>query len=144
MRKQRGFFGITGVAIYVIIGLSIALALSWAGSGLAIWYLDGKAEKAQEKATAAESARAKEEQSRKGFEAAAGACTASVTALQKRAADAEAAYAKGQGVSQGLSAAVQGHINAMLNRPRPAGLDECGAMKYELAAEIDHRAARKR
>lgn len=137
-RRQKGF--LAGPAMYLVIGLGVALALSWAGAGLAIWWLDRKVEAANEKATASESARAKEEQSRKGFQASAESCTASVTVLEKTAADALERYNKKAGESAGLSAAVQGHISAMLTRGRPPGMDECQAMKYELDAEIDRRA----
>ena len=142
IQRQRGFFGLTGVAMYAVIGLSIALALSWAASGAAIWYLDGKVDKANEKAQEAAAALGKEEQSRQGFQAAAKSCSDSVADLEARATKAELAYAKGQGRSQALTGEVQGHITALLNRPRPEGLDECQATLRELNEEVAWRAER--
>lgn len=143
MRRVLGF-ALAGPMLYLVVALGVALALSWAGAGLAVWWLDGKLETANARATKAEAARAAEEQSRKGFQAAAGSCSASVAALERRAASAELAYTRKQGESQALSSAVQAHINALLNRPRPAGLSECDAMRGELDAEVDYRAARRR
>ena len=106
--------------------------------------MGGREGAARKQAAAAESARAKEEQSRKGFQASAEACGASVAAMEARAKTAEAAYAKQKGLSAGLTNAVQAHISALLNQPRPAGLSECDAMKKELDDEIDHRAAARK
>ena len=135
--RQRGF--LSGIAMYVVIALGVALALSWAGAGIGFWFLDGKLEAANERATIATAALAKEEQSRKGFEAAAGACSASVGRLEARASAAEAAFAKRKGESEALTGVVQNHINAMLNRPRPEGLSICESMLKELDAEIEWR-----
>jgi hypothetical protein len=142
MRRQAGFLGLEGAAMYLVISMAVLLAASWAGSGVAIWYLDGKVEAANGRATAAAAAQAKEEQSRKGFQAAGEACSASVELLERTAADAQTEANKRRAESQQLAAAVQGHINAMLNRPRQAGLDECQAIKRELDDEIDYRAGR--
>ena len=136
-RHQRGVFELP--LLWVVIGLGVALL----ASGAAIWYLDGKVDKAQKEAQEAAAALGKEEQSRKGFQAAAASCSASVEALGDRAAKAEAAYAKGQGVSRGLSDAVQAHISAMINQPRPDGLSECQATLKELNDEIAWRAAQR-
>lgn len=124
---------------WVIVGLGVALALSWAGAGAAVWYLDGKLKAANEAKEAAIAALAKEEQSRKGFQASAASCTAGTAALEARAKAAEDRYAKQKGISDGLTAAVHGHIQAMLNRPRLPGEDECAAMKRLLNEEVDRR-----
>lgn len=141
--RQAGFFPIEGAALYLVVGLAVALVLTIAGSSAAIWFLDRKLDAANDRAEKAAAALAKEEQSRKGFEAAASACSASVQAMATRARNAEARYNQADGERQGLSKAVQSHIQAVLNRPRPAGMSECEAMKKELDDEIDYRAARK-
>ena len=143
-RYQRGFIpGATGVAVYVIIGLAIALALTIAGSGMAIWFLDRKLEKAEEGRREAVSALAKEEQSRKGFQATAASCSAGTAALEARASTAEQKLAASKGQSEALTGAVQAHIRALLTAGRKPGEGECEAMKRNLDEEIDLRAAKK-
>ena len=140
-RYQHGF--IIPFSEYIVIGLAIALALTIAGSGLAIWFLDRKLEKAEEGRREAVSALAKEEQSRKGFEAVAAICSASTEKLERRAGAAEKALAASKGQSEALTGAVQAHIQALLTNSRKPGEGECDAMKRNLDEEIDLRAAKK-
>lgn len=139
---QQGFFGLDGIALYAVVALAAALVLSWAGTGLAIWHLEGKAEAADRRAAEALAARAAEEQSRRGFEAASTACSAGVDLLKRRADAVEAMGAKVAAQNRELSKSVQAHVQALLSRPRPAGMDVCQAMLKELDDEIDHRAPR--
>ena len=138
--KQRGFIlGLQGMAMYLVIGLAIGWALTIAGSWMAIWYLDGKVDKAQKEAQQIAKDLGKETTSRKGFEAAAAACTAGVEAVEAEAArkvkDAERAAV----VSRAATATAEITIRDILNRPRPQGLDECQATIKELDDEIDRR-----
>jgi len=110
--------------------------------GIAIKYLDSKVDAANERAAQAEGARAKEEQSRKGFQTAAEACSESVTKLQAAAKERDALYAKGLAGSRAKTTAAEAQIAALLSERRPAGMSECDAMKKELDDEIDRRAAR--
>jgi len=129
--SQQGIFGLEGVQLYAMAGLAAALLVA----GIAIKYLDSKVD-------AAEGARAKEEQSRKGFQTAAEACSESVTKLQAAAKERDALYAKGLAGSRAKTTAAEAQIAALLSERRPAGMSECDAMKKELDDEIDRRAAR--
>lgn len=141
--RQRGFLGLSGLALYAVIGLSVALALSWAASGAAFWWLDGKLGEANERATQAAAARAAEEQSRLGFQAAASTCGASVKALAASGDRRDALWAKQLGASAAKTEAAEGKAAEILSRQRPAGQTECDAIKDELNAEIDRRALRR-
>jgi hypothetical protein len=137
--SQRGFLGLVGVQIYVMLALAAALALSWA----AIWYLDGKVDAANENTRKAEGERAKEEQSRLGFQATAASCSAGTAELAKRAADAEKAFKDKKAESDKYSHAVAAYITDLLTSQRPAGLDECAATRAHQDAEVDRRAVRR-
>lgn len=144
-RAQLGFlFGLQGVAMYAVIGLAVALALTIAGSGMAIWYLDGKVEKAEKATRQAKEDLGREEQSRRQHEAAAVACSDSVEALARAGKAREDAFRQAMQVSRAATATAEKVINEVLTTTRPAGLDECGAMKKELDDEIDRRAAARR
>ena len=135
--KQRGV--LEGPMLYVMVGLGVALAASWAASGAAIWYLDGKVEKAQGEATEAKAARAKEQQSREGFQAAASACDAGVRGLQADAEAREAAWERRLNGSREETAQAEELVKAIIARQRPAGMDECTAARKELDDEVDRR-----
>jgi len=119
--------------------LAIALALVLAGSGTAIWYLDGKLTTANARASAAESSRAKEEQSRKGFEAAAITCGESVAKLKATADSIVRGYQNRLKASLAQTASAEALVATILSKDRPVGLDECAATKKELDDEIERR-----
>lgn len=139
--KQRGF--LEGPALYLCLALGVALLLSWAGSGLAFWWLDGKLESANKRAQEAGEARASEEQSRKGFEAAAGSCSRSVERLAASGAARDRLWGEQLGRTAAAKEKAEGEATAILAGQRKAGEDECTAMKRGLDEEIDSRAARK-
>lgn len=130
--------------MYLVIAMAAALVLSWTGAGLATWYLDGKAEAAEGRARAAQAALGAERQARETSNEVARACSASVGALQAAGRAAEERLESQKATSRQLTTSVQAHVQAMLNRPRDPGLDECQAMKKELDDEIDYRARRLR
>lgn len=123
----------------MIQALAIALLMVTAGSGIAIWWLDGKADAANARATRAIEDRGKEEQSRKGFEATARKCGESVAALQAAAKSLVDGYQKRLKASQGQTAKAEALVNELLSKERPAGLDECQATVLELDQEIERR-----
>lgn len=141
VKHQAGF--IQGPTLYLVIGLATALVLSWAGSGLAIWYLDRQVETARQDAQDARDALAKEQASRKTFEAAAGACSAGVDKLKAEADRKEKEHAASQAKSNQATTLALNTIQKILTAPRPPGMDECQAMKKELDDEIDRRHPRK-
>lgn len=144
MKTQRGFIlGLQGLAMYLVLGLAIGWGLTIAGSGAAIWYLDSKVEKADKKAQDARDALAKEQASRKTFEAAAGACSAGVDKLKAEADRKEKEHAANQAKSTQTTTIAMNTIQKILTAPRPQGMDECAAMKKELDDEIDRRHPRK-
>jgi hypothetical protein len=120
--------------------LAIALALVLAGSGLMFWYFDGKLDDANERATRAEGSRAKEEQSRKGFEAAATTCGESVGRLEAAAATQKAEHEKRLKQSRAQTAQAEEMVAIILSNARPAGMTECEATFRELDSEIERRA----
>jgi hypothetical protein len=120
--------------------LAVALALVLAGSGAMFWYFDGKLDEANERVTQAEGSRAKEEQSRKGFEAAATMCGESVGKLAAAAAAQKAEHEKIMKQSQAQTAQAEEMVAIILSNARPVGMTECEAMKFELDAEIERRA----
>lgn len=124
---------------YLLLGMAIALALTVAGAGLAIWYLDGKLERANAALLAEERAHGHEIQARAQWQAQAVSCGKATLQREKLALAADGAYQKASAENRELSKAVQAHIQAMLSRPRTTGLNECQAMKEELDAEIDRR-----
>jgi hypothetical protein len=138
-RSQQGIFGLEGVQLYAMAGLAAALLVA----GIAIKYLDSKVDAANERTAQAQAALGKEEQSRKGFQAAAGECSESVTKLQAAAKERDALYAKGLAGSRAKTTAAEAQIAALLSVRRPEGMSECDAMKKELDDEIDRRAARR-
>lgn len=143
MKNQRGFiFGLQGLAMYLVLGLAIGWGLTIAGSGAAIWYLDGKVEKANKNAQDARDAQVKEEASRKTFEAAAAACSAGVDEIKAAAEKKIKEHQAGQAKSQQATTTALNTIQSILTSQRPAGLDECQAMKKELDDEIDRRRPR--
>jgi hypothetical protein len=123
----------------MIQGLAFALALTIAGSGLALWWMDGKLEAAKEEAAQAREDRGKEEQSRKGFEAAATKCSASVAGIQAAAKALVEGYQKRLKTSQAQTAQAEGLVDQLLSARPAAGLDECQATFFELDQEIDRR-----
>ncbi len=140
MKRQRGsIFGLDGLAMYLVIGLAAGWALTIAGSSVAIWYLDGKVDKANDRATKGAEDLGKETTSRQGFEAAAKACTAGVEAVEAAAAQKVKDAAAIAVASQKATASAQSTITQILSRPRPPGLDECQATLKELNDEIDRR-----
>ena len=140
MNRQRGFIlGLQGAALYLVVGLAIALAASWAASGLAIWYLDGKVETAQKAAKTAAEALGKETTSRQTFQAQAQACGESVAALEAKAEQQEQAHRKSLVASKAKTATAEKVIQEILTTPRPAGSTECQATLKELDDEIDRR-----
>ncbi len=137
--KQRGFFGLEGVALYAVVGLTIALALSWAGAGAAIWYLDGKVTRANEKATASAVQAGKEEQSRLGFQAAAVEC-GKATERRAEVANAEAARRRGELKDErARTAALQGEVDDLMTKQRKPGEDQCTAARRIFDDEIRRR-----
>jgi hypothetical protein len=136
--SQRGILGLEGVQLYAMAGLAAALLVA----GIAIKYLDSKVDAANERTAQAQAALGKEEQSRKGFEAAAGACSDSVSRLEREAKAQKAAFALRQEASKAQTASAEAQIAALLSKRRPEGMSECDAMKKELDDEIDRRAAR--
>jgi len=119
--------------------LAILLLAVSAGSGFALWWMNGRAVAAEERATQAREDRGKEEQSRKGFEAAAQKCVASVAAMQAAAKSLIDGYQKRLKASQGQTAKAEALVNELLTKERPAGLDECQATFLELDQEIERR-----
>jgi hypothetical protein len=142
--RQLGFFGLEGVALYAVIGLAITLAMTLAGSSLAIWYLDGKVQAAEKRTTEAVAARAAEEQSRRGFQAAGAACSASVEALVQAGRERDARHQAELERSRKATQQAQATADAIRTSPRPAGMNECDATRKELDDEVDRRAARPR
>lgn len=135
--NQRGV--IEGAMLYLIVGLAVALAASLAAGAGTAWYLDGKVDQATARATKAEGARAAEEQSRLGFQAAAGACSASLDVLQKAGEARDRERAKALYASQEATATAEEEVKRLLQRTRPAGMDECTAARKELDDEVDRR-----
>jgi len=127
----------------MIQGLAIALALVISGSGMALWWMDGKVEAANARATTAVEGRAKEEQSRKGFESAATSCSASVAALKLADEERDKAYQASLAQSRRQTLDMEASLTLLLTAPRPAGLDECQATFKELNDEIDDRHPRR-
>ena len=140
---QQGFVGLSGVALYAVVALGAALLLSWAGSGVALWWLDAKLEAANKRAQEAGEARASEEQSRNGFQAAAGSCSASVARLAAAGEARDRLWAEQLGRSAAQREKAEGEAALILSGQRKAGEDECAAMKRGLDEEIDSRASRK-
>lgn len=142
MKRQRGIAIPAALVLPIIVALGVTILLSWAGSGLAIAWLNGKVETAQKAEKEALAALAAEEQSRKGFQAAGIACSASVEAMAAEAAKRVAEHEAKLLASRKQTAAAESYVDQLLATPRAAGLDECQAMKKELDDEIDRRAAR--
>lgn len=138
--KQRGV--LEGPMLYLMVALGVALAASLAAGGGAAWYLDGKLEKANGRATAAEAARAAEEQSRQGFQAAGAACSASLDKLTTAQAAMEKLWAAQMKASEAKTAKAEQTVKEILASHRPAGMDECTATRKELDNEVDRRATR--
>lgn len=138
--KQKGFIlGLQGLAMYLVIGLAAGWALTIAGSSMAIWYLDGKVDKANTRATKAAEDLGKETTSRKNHEAAAAACNAGVEAVEAAAAQRVKNAEKGAVASRAATATAEITIREILTRPRDAGSTECQATLKELNDEIDRR-----
>lgn len=138
MRRQQAGF-LEGPALYLVAALGTALLLSWAGAGLALWWQDGKLTAAQERATRAEALRAAEEQSRKGFQAAAGACSEGVGRLAALGAARDRLWGAQLARSAAQAEAAQAEAATLLQGQRRAGESECEAMKRGLDEEIDRR-----
>lgn len=119
--------------------LAWILAATIAASGAALWWMDGKLEAANRRAESMKEDLGKEEQSRKGFEAAATNCGKSVLALQAAAKSLVDGYQKRLKASQGLTTKAEALVAELLSKERPAGLDECQATFLELDQEIDRR-----
>ena len=120
----------------VLVALLVAVT---AGSGLALWWMDGKVEAANKRTTQAVEDRGKEEQSRKGFQSAATSCGASVVALRLENKKRDAVFQAGLARSRRQTADAEAALNTLLSAPRPPGLDECQATFKELDDEIDDR-----
>jgi len=127
----------------MIQGLAIALALVIAGSGMALWWMDGKVEAANARAAQAREDRGKEEQSRKGFQSAATSCSESVAAMKLADEAKDKVYQTGLAQSRRQTADMESSLTLLLTAPRPAGLDECQATFKELNDEIDDRHPRR-
>lgn len=119
--------------------LAIILIVVSAGAGAALWWMDGKVEAANARATQAVEDRGKEEQSRKGFEAAARKCGESVTALQTASKSLLAAHEKRRKAAEAQTAKAEALVLELLSKERPKGLDECQATVAQLDEEIDRR-----
>jgi len=141
-KRQRGLAIPVALVVPIVVALGVTIVLSWAGSGLAIAWLNGKVETAQKAEKKAVAALAAEEQSRKGFEAAGLACSASVERLEAEAEKRVLEHQAKLAASRKQTAAAESYVDQLLATPRASGLDECQAMKKELDDEIDRRAAR--
>lgn len=141
MIRQRGFLGLEGAALYAVAGLGAALLLSWAAAGLALKALDAKLDAANERATEAVAGRAKEQQSREGFQSAATSCGRSVEALRQGGEAQEARWKARLAGSKEETAQAEGLVRDIISRQRPTGQTEREAMRKELDDEIDRRAA---
>lgn len=132
MRRWQCGIVLTGYVL-VVVGLVLT------GAGVAVWYFRGEAARVQAELTQVTAALAREEQAREGFSRTALACSQSVDAVAKRAADMAATHARGTAAATARDKVLTGYVNELLTRP-PAK-DECAGMKEELDAEIDRRAA---
>lgn len=139
--RQQGF--LQGPAMYAVVGLGAALAISWAAAGIGAWYLTGQADKARAETVKAREALAKEEQSRATFQGAAKACSTGVETMDRLAKEQRQAYEAAASASRKEADGVRAYVNDLLTRPRPAGLDECQATLKELNDEIDRRTTRR-
>jgi len=144
MNRQRGF-ALTGAAMYLVVALAVALALSWAGSGLAIWWMDGKIDAANAKFEEEKEAHGRSKQGLSQWKETADECSRKTEELGKTAADALAtqkvAAQKALAAAQKGKLAAEQEAERIRNAPRPAGMTECDAMKKELSDEIDRRTA---
>jgi hypothetical protein len=129
---------IEGPMLYGMAALAGLCVASWA----ATWYLDRKVDAANARTAVAEGALGKEKQAREVFQAAAGACSASVERLRADAKATAEAFAARQATSRARTAAAEAQVAALLSQARPEGLTECQATMEILDAEILRRAAR--
>jgi hypothetical protein len=134
--RQRGL--IEWPLLYAVVALGLVVV----ASGVAIKYLDSKVDAANARTAAAEGALGKEKQAREGFQAAAGACSASVERLRADAKATAEAFAARQATSRARTATAEAQVAALLSQARPEGLTECQATMEILDAEILRRAAR--
>lgn len=139
LRRQRGFLGLEGLALNLVLGLAAALAASLVASGAALWYLDGKVDAANEKARQAAEDYAAEKEARGQWQAAAGTCSAGTRELERQAKAAEEKYRQSQAGKAEAEKKLEDYVNGLLTAERPAGLDECQATRKELDDEIDRR-----
>ena len=138
---QRGFFGLAGAQLYVMLGLAIALALVLAGSAIALAYMDRKIDQANEARVDAEKALGKEQQSRAQFQATAKSCSDKTQALYVASIANKAAAAKEKEAAANSARAVAKSVQEMLAELRPAGMDECTNAKRLANEAIDDRQA---
>lgn len=120
--------------------LAIVLVVVSACGGFALWWMDGKVEAANARAAQAVEDRGKEEQSRKGFEAAATSCGESVGKLLASAVKQKKDYEARLKESRAETAEAEAIRDQILARARPDGMSECDATFQELNNEIDRRA----
>ena len=137
--SQRGFLGLAGAQLYVMVGLAVALAMTVAGAGLAIAYMDSKVTAATDARIEAEKALGKEQQSRTQFEAAATSCSNKVKALYSASVANKAAAAAEKEAAANSARAVAQSVQQMLAEARPAGMDECTNAKRLANEAIDDR-----
>lgn len=126
-----------------LIALLVLLAASWAGAGVALWYLNRELALAREASQTAQKALAREEQARAQWKGQASACSAATARLEAAARRQLEAWQAGDKGRQEATAAVEQHVNRLLAGQRRPGEGECDAMKRELDDEIRRRAARR-
>jgi len=139
-QRQRGILGIpSGPTAWVIVGLVVALLLSWGASGLMVRYFDAKLDRANKDIAAAKAAYSAEKESRNQFQSSAAACSASVDALVRAAAAQAGDDAKARAASKAKTAAVQAEVAKLLAERAAAGETPCQHANREANDEIHDR-----
>jgi hypothetical protein len=127
-------------ADYIVVGLAIVLL----GALGVLWVVDGRWADEIEAHGKTKQALAREQQSRAAFQASAATCSESVDALAREGKANREAFQRGLAHSRQQTDTANATAQKILAAGRPAGLDECGAMRKELDDEIARRAASPR